>query len=118
MSRLIVPCKNKIKRQVFTWLITSFICSSLFSPYTFAQEENSDPFANLSWRSIGPVNMSGRVADVEGVAGDPNTIYVGAASGGIWKSTNAGMTFKPIFDEAEVASIGDLGLAPSNRAYV
>lgn len=84
------------------------------SSSTYAQDENTDPFANLNWRAIGPVNMSGRVADVEGVAGDPNTVYVGSASGGIWKSTNAGMSFEPIFDQQEVASIGDLGVAPGN----
>jgi len=72
------------------------------------------PFDNLQWRNIGPVNMGGRVADVEGVPGDPRIVYVGSASGGIWKSTDAGMTFVPIFDDQPVASIGDLALAPSN----
>ena len=76
--------------------------------------DEHDPFANLEWRNIGPVNMGGRVADVEGVPGDPRVVYVGSASGGIWKSTDAGMTFAPIFDQQPVASIGDLALAPSN----
>ncbi|MBU1189637.1 MAG: hypothetical protein KKC01_11470 [Gammaproteobacteria bacterium] len=75
---------------------------------------DTDPFASLQWRNIGPVNMGGRVADVEGVPGDPRIVYVGSASGGIWKSTDAGMTFAPIFDDQPVASIGDLALAPSN----
>ncbi|GAB4197446.1 MAG: hypothetical protein Tsb002_31570 [Wenzhouxiangellaceae bacterium] len=92
---------------------TTLMLSLLALP-ALAQEADSDPFAKLQWRAIGPVNMSGRVADVESIPGDPNTVYVGAASGGVWKSTDAGMTFQPIFDEQEVASIGDIGIAPGN----
>ena len=71
-------------------------------------------FAGLEPRSIGPVNMSGRVSDVEGVPGDPRIVYVGAASGGLWKSTDGGVTFAPIFDGQGISSIGDIALAPSN----
>ena len=76
------------------------------------------PFEQLEWRSIGPVNMSGRVADVEGIPGDPNVVYVGSASGGVWKTENGGVTFEPIFDEQPIASIGDLALAPTNPEVV
>ena len=82
------------------------------------EEKKETPFDHLEWRSIGPVNMTGRVVDVEGVSGDPNVVWVGAAAGGIWKSTNGGLTFDPVFDDEDVASIGDLGLAPSNPAVV
>ncbi|MGH7714202.1 MAG: VPS10 domain-containing protein [Gemmatimonadaceae bacterium] len=68
----------------------------------------------LAWRNIGPVNMSGRVADVEGVPGNPNVVYVGSASGGVWKTTNGGISWKPIFDSQPVASIGDIALEPGN----
>lgn len=71
-------------------------------------------FRNLTWRNIGPANMMGRVADVEGVPGDPNIVYVGTASGGIWKTVNGGVTWTPIFDDQPVASIGDLALEPGN----
>ena len=71
-------------------------------------------FAGLAYRNIGPANMSGRIADVEGVPGDPAIIYVGSASGGVWKSVNAGTTFTPIFDKQPVQSIGDLALDPTN----
>ncbi|MBK8250878.1 MAG: hypothetical protein IPK85_26295 [Gemmatimonadetes bacterium] len=71
-------------------------------------------FAGLAYRNIGPANMSGRIADVEGVPGDPAIIYVGSASGGVWKSVNAGTTFTPIFDKQPVLSIGDLALDPTN----
>jgi len=67
----------------------------------------------LSWRLIGPFR-GGRVTAVAGVPGDLRTYYMGTPGGGIWKTTNAGATWFPIFDEAHVASIGDLKLAPSN----
>jgi len=81
-------------------------------------DDTSTPFDHLEWRSIGPVNMSGRVADVEGVPGDPNILYVGSASGGVWKTVDGGLTFEPIFDDQPIASIGDLALAPSNPAVI
>jgi len=73
---------------------------------------------NLTWRNVGPAAMGGRVADVEGVPGDPAVVYVGSASGGIWKSTNGGTTWKPIFDDQPVASIGDLALEPGNPGVI
>jgi len=70
--------------------------------------------ANLKWRSIGPANMGGRVTAIEGLAGDPYTFYVGGADGGIFKTTNGGTTFKPIFDNQAVLSIGAITVAPSD----
>jgi photosystem II stability/assembly factor-like uncharacterized protein len=75
-------------------------------------------FAGLSFRNIGPANMSGRMADVEGVPGDPSIVYVGSASGGVWKTSNAGTTWTPIFDKQPVQSIGDLALEPGNPDVV
>src|SRR5437867_6997132 len=69
-------------------------------------------FERLDWRSIGPANMGGRVADVEGVPGDPSIVYVATASGGLWKTTNGGVTWKPIFERQGTISIGDIALAP------
>ncbi len=80
-----------------------------------APEPNEAAFlANLKWRSIGPANMGGRVTAIEGVAGDPYTFYVGGADGGIFKTTNGGTTFKPIFDNQAVLSIGAITVAPSD----
>ncbi|MDJ0840625.1 MAG: hypothetical protein QNK37_29210 [Acidobacteriota bacterium] len=91
----------------------------LFSAALSAQEEKkNDPLGQLTWRNIGPLNMSGRVADVEGIPGDPRVVYVGSASGGIWKTTDGGVTFKPIFDDQPIASIGDMALAPSNHGVI
>ena len=75
-------------------------------------------FERVEWRSIGPANMGGRTADVEGVPGNANIVYVATASGGLWKTTNAGVTWKPIFERQATFSIGDIALAPSNPDVV
>ncbi|MEP6570652.1 MAG: hypothetical protein ABJC10_12845 [Acidobacteriota bacterium] len=75
-------------------------------------------FERLEWRSIGPANMGGRTADVEGVPGNANIVYVATASGGLWKTVNAGITWKPIFERQGTLSIGDIALAPSNPDVV
>jgi hypothetical protein len=70
--------------------------------------------AGFRWRSIGPANMAGRVTDVEGVPGNSKVFYVATATGGIWKTINAGTMFVPLFDKERVVSMGDIALAPSN----
>lgn len=75
-------------------------------------------FERLEWRSIGPALMGGRVADVEGVAGDANIVYVATASGGLWKTTNAGFTWKPIFERQGTLSIGDIAIQPGNSDVI
>jgi len=69
-------------------------------------------FQALEWRNIGPFR-GGRSVAATGVPGDPNTFYFGAVGGGVWKSTNAGTTWTPIFDAQRVASIGAIEVAPS-----
>ncbi|MDQ5845938.1 MAG: hypothetical protein M3539_11665 [Acidobacteriota bacterium] len=75
-------------------------------------------FERLEWRSIGPANMGGRMADVESIPGNPNVVYVASASGGLWKTTNGGVTWKPIFERQGTISLGDVALAPSNPDVV
>jgi photosystem II stability/assembly factor-like uncharacterized protein len=58
--------------------------------------------------------MGGRITDVEGVPGNPGTVYVGTATGGLWKTTNWGIRWTPLFDEQETTSIGDIALDPQN----
>jgi photosystem II stability/assembly factor-like uncharacterized protein len=70
-------------------------------------------YSGLRWRLIGPFR-GGRVNAVSGVPGQPNTFYYGSVCGGLWKSTNAGRTWAPLFDGQPVASIGAIGVAPSN----
>jgi photosystem II stability/assembly factor-like uncharacterized protein len=76
----------------------------------------SDPFAALRFRYIGPIGN--RVSAVAGVPGDPNVYYAGAASGGIWKTTDAGVIWRPVFDDQPVSSIGALAVAPSDPNVV
>lgn len=71
----------------------------------------------LRWEYVGP-ESSGRFSSVAGVPGDTTTYYLGSASGGIWKTTDAGTTFAPIFDDQPVQAIGALAVAPSNPAIV
>ena len=75
---------------------------------------DSTTLAGFRWRSIGPANMGGRVTDVEGVPGNPKIFYVATATGGIWKTINAGTMFFPLFENEKVISMGDIALAPSN----
>lgn len=96
-------------------------CLFLLAPLATASEaekEPADPLAGLEPRNIGPLHPSGRVADVEGLPGDPRVLYVGSASGGIWKTTDGGLSFAPIFDDQPIASIGDLALAPSQPEVI
>ena len=75
----------------------------------------------LRWRSIGPASTGGRVDDfaVARVPGMPDTIYVGSASGGVFKSTNQGTSWTPVFDRVDaMMSIGDVAVAPSNANVV
>lgn len=79
-----------------------------------AQAASVDPsqFAQLRWRSIGPYR-GGRVLAVSGVPGRPNQFWFGAVNGGVWKTDDSGRTWRPMFDDQPVASIGDLAVAPS-----
>src|SRR5947208_578028 len=69
-------------------------------------------------RGIGPASMGGRIDDIACVDNNSYTCYIGAATGGVWKTTNNGTTFTPIFDTYSTASIGDIAIAPSNPDIV
>src|SRR5262245_55385059 len=71
-----------------------------------------DVYSRLHWRTIGP--EGNRFSAAAGVPGDPYTYYVGAASGGVWKTTDGGVNWTPIFDDQPVQSIGALAIAPSD----
>ncbi|MDH5759094.1 MAG: hypothetical protein OEZ65_05845 [Gemmatimonadota bacterium] len=69
-------------------------------------------------RVIGPAVTGGRVHDIEAIPGDPSTLYVASASGGLWKSTNRAHTWVNVFDTMAVSTFGDVALAPSNPDIV
>ncbi len=71
-------------------------------------------FRGLEWRNVGPVVQGGRVVDVESVPGQPYTFYVAYASGGLWRTTNNGVTFEPLFDDRPTMIMGDVAVDPRN----
>src|SRR5262245_38579739 len=82
-----------------------------------AQQFDSSFYAPLRWRSIGPFR-GGRTKAAAAVAGKPGLFYVGAVNGGIWKTTDYGRTWSPIFDDQATGSIGALAVAPSNPEII
>jgi photosystem II stability/assembly factor-like uncharacterized protein len=88
---------------------------------SFAHGQQLDPklYQGLRWRMVGPFR-GGRTVSVAGIPGNPNVYYFGAVGGGVWKTTNGGVTWNPIFDSQNVASIGAIAVAPSdpNTIYV
>lgn len=114
--------------------VTAVAAALLLAPPAVAQERPSagvrgdaaavsagleDPadsafWAAFEWRSIGPTNFAGRITDIEALPSPSKTIYIAAASGGIWKSINNGTTWRPIFDDQRVVAMGDLAIAPSD----
>lgn len=75
-------------------------------------------FERLEWRSIGPASMGGRITSIQGIPGNPALVYVATASGGLFKTTNSGMTWTPIFDHQYTISIGDIAVDPNNPDVV
>jgi len=87
--------------------------------YQQHQELKSSPaLENRKWRHIGPERMSGRITDIAVPLDQPYTIYVASASGGLWKTTNEGTTWSPIFDDAPSAAWGAITVDPSDSNIV
>jgi photosystem II stability/assembly factor-like uncharacterized protein len=89
------------------------------SPHPDGPDKGPQALHALEYRSIGPA-AGGRVSRAVGIPGDPNTYYLAAASGGVWKSTDGGRSWRPIFDDQPISSIGSIAVAPSdpNVIYV
>lgn len=84
----------------------------------FVHMKNTSQFKDITWRFIGPDVISGRCTDIAVPKGNKYTIYVGAATGGLWKTTNAGITWEPIMDDVPSISIGDIAVDPNNSDIV
>src|SRR4051812_941540 len=104
------------------------LCLSLASPAQRRGGNNAssptadsgpkDPLENLRFRNLGPAAGGGRVAAVSGIPGQPNVYYIGAAGGGVFKTVDGGLSWRPIFEKEATASIGAIALAPSNPNLV
>src|SRR5260370_37183564 len=99
----------------FAAVMMVFLATMICAEAAPAQEAkfDSDSISGLGARNIGSAAMSGRVAAIAAVKEDGRlTVYVGAASGGVWKSSNGGTTFKPAFDKESAQSIGAVAIDP------
>ena len=79
-----------------------------------SQKLDMDKFKNMKPRSIGPAGMSGRVTAIDAVHSEPDIIFVGTASGGLWKTESGGITWISLFDTQKVHSIGSIAINQSN----
>ena len=98
-------------------LLTGFLFF-FFSIPVLTQVLTMDQLKALKPRNIGPAGMSGRITAVDVVVNDPDTWYVGAASGGVWKTTNAGATWTSLFDDQKTLNIGSIAIQQSNPSVI
>jgi photosystem II stability/assembly factor-like uncharacterized protein len=122
--RLVDPlCEEKVKlllsRSIPSSVAALALClATAASVSGQAVPITSDVLEELRFRTIGPAVTGGRIHDVEALQNDPSTIYLATASGGIWKSTNKGTTWTPIFEHQPVSTFGDVAIAPSNSEII
>lgn len=95
-----------------------FFLSIVFSFCATAQKISLDQFKNMKARNIGPSGMSGRIVAIDAVHNNPAIIYLGAASGGIWKTENGGALWTPVFDDQPILNIGSIAIQQTNPSVV
>jgi photosystem II stability/assembly factor-like uncharacterized protein len=104
---------SRLALAILAVVATSLIASAQQS----SQTVDPSQYSAMRWRLIGP-HRAGRVTGVAGITGDPSTYYMATPGGGVWKTTDAGEVWFPIFDEQHVASIGAIAIAPSNPKII
>src|SRR5262249_18354059 len=90
----------------------------LVAPVAVAQDRYEPILAGLSARCIGPANMGGRICDIAVVESNPDTFYFAAAGGGVWKTTDGGTTFTPVFDDQPTQCIGSVAVCQARPDVV
>ncbi|HEX7020742.1 MAG TPA: hypothetical protein VF159_12055 [Gemmatimonadaceae bacterium] len=109
---------HPLRASITTGLAAAILVTVAPPQSVGAQVLDSATLAGFRWRTVGPANFGGRVADVAGIPSPSRTFFVAAAGGGIWKTTNAGTTFRPVFDNERVVAMGALAIAPSDTNQV
>ncbi len=101
------------------WFIAGIVVATIFCASAVAQQFDQKLFSEMRWRCIGPFR-GGRTVAISGVPHQPNVFYMAAVNGGVWKTTDFGNTWNPIFDDQPTGSVGALAVAPSdpNIIYV
>ncbi|HYL68032.1 MAG TPA: hypothetical protein VEX69_02615 [Candidatus Limnocylindria bacterium] len=112
-----MTCKQRLYAAVVVMLLAAVIVAMPAHAQQMGQPIDPSLYSGMRWRLIGP-HRGGRVSAVVGIPGDPATYYMGTPGGGIWKTTDSGEVWNPIFDHEHVASIGALAIAPSNPAVI
>lgn len=110
MISLLSSLKNKCP-FVFSTMILGLLTTASFA------QVSTEQLAGLKYRMIGP-HRAGRTVGISGVADQPNIFYIGVNNGGVWKTTDYGHTWKPIFDAENTGSVGDVAVAPSNSNVI
>ncbi|MDX2034171.1 MAG: hypothetical protein SF339_26080 [Blastocatellia bacterium] len=112
--------KKTVLRQALCAAVLCALMAGMGGGEAAAQESRLTEalFKSLQFRALGPAIMGGRIDDFAVVESNPHTIYAATASGGLWRTTNNGVTWEPLFDGESHSSIGDVALAPSNPDIV
>ncbi len=100
------------------YYVLSVFLYTLFSLAAAAQKIRLEQFKNLKPRNIGPAGMSGRITAIDAVVANPDIIYLGSASGGVWKTENGGHRWTPVFDDQPLQNIGSIAIQQSNPNVV
>jgi hypothetical protein len=107
-----------MQRTRFALFVAALVASVTQTVPVAAQSLDSTVTSGFRWRTVGPANFMGRLSDVVGIPGPSKTLYIAAAAGGIWKTTNNGITWRPLFDDKNVSSMGMLAIAPSDTNVI